>query len=102
MEYTPGQAVEQLVLHVVHQAGGGGSLPLGLPGDVQAARSWFCFFSQDGHPLWWRLLYPLHGSCPGSCNGAQVIKAAGTAGQAPSSGWVLGQPFIANVVLSKA
>ena len=51
MEYTPGQAVEQLVLHVVHQAGGGGSLPLGLFGDVQAARSWFCFFSQDGHPL---------------------------------------------------
>ena len=51
MEYTPGQAVEHLGLHGVHQAGGGGSLPLGLHGDVQAARSWFCFFSQDGHPL---------------------------------------------------
>ena len=38
-------------------------------------------------------------SCPGSSNGAQVIKAAGAAGKAPPSGWVTGQPLIANVVL---
>ena len=42
MEYTPGQAVEQLGLQVVHQVGGVGSLLLDLPGDGQAAvRSWF-------------------------------------------------------------
>ena len=37
MEYTPGQGVEQLGLPVVHQVGSGGSLPLDLPGDGQAA-----------------------------------------------------------------
>ena len=37
MEYTPGQEVEQLGLHVGHQVGSGGSLPLDLPGDGQAA-----------------------------------------------------------------
>ena len=37
-----GQAVEQLVLHGVHQVAGVGSLLLDLPGDGQAAvRSWF-------------------------------------------------------------
>ena len=42
MEYTPGQEVEQLGLHVGHQVGSGGSLPLDLPGDGQAAaRCWF-------------------------------------------------------------
>ena len=72
-----GQPVEQLVLlGGVHQVAGGGSLPLHLLGEVQATRSWF-YLSQDGHPLWWRLLHPLQGSCPGRSSGMQVIKAAG-------------------------